>query len=226
MSGEFSADGVLAALRSAPVKSPGGGRCVMVIAARRGEGVSTVARAIAQSAGPGTVYAIDLDLRRNALAKSFAADGPQFGPRIDGKLNGATFFDVLNVRGVSLSVPAFSYHRIGRSRLYVGAFDARAMPEGGRVLISADADYWYAGRAGGAHVIVDAPALERTHVGLRVAKHMDGVVLVVGSDEGAAPAAMAAKTEIEAAGGHLLGLVYTGASGPVLAMDRLMRQAS
>jgi hypothetical protein len=99
------------------------------------------------------------------------------------------------------------------------------MPKGGRVLISSEPDYWCAARAGGATVIVDAPALERSAIGLRVARHMDGVVLVVGADAGAAPAAMAARTEIVAAGGTLIGLVYTNASGPAVALDRLLAQA-
>ncbi|MEJ0059736.1 MAG: hypothetical protein WDM79_09265 [Terricaulis sp.] len=50
-------------------------------------------------------------------------------------------------------------------------------------------------------------------------------MLVVGADAGAAPAAMAARTEILAAGGSLLGLVYTNASGPVVALDRMLAQA-
>jgi Mrp family chromosome partitioning ATPase len=221
----FSVDGVIGAMRAQPPKSAGGGRAIMVIAARRGEGASTVARAVAGAAGPGTVYAIDLDLRRNALARAFALDSPPLGPRIDGRLNGAAFHQIVTESGVPCaeSVPAFSYHRIGR--LYVGAFDARALPQGGRVLISAASDYWRAARAGGGTVVVDAPALERSAIGLRIARHMDGIVLVVGADAGAAPAAMAARTEILAAGGTLLGLVYTNASGPVMALDRLLAQA-
>ncbi len=223
----FSADGVVNALRAQLPKSPGGGRALLVIAARRGEGASTVARAVAGAAGPGTVYAIDLDVRRNALARAYALDGPALGPRIDGRLGGAAFHQIVTQTGAPCAetTPAFSYHRIGRSRLYVGAFDSQGMPQGGRVLISSEPDYWRGARAGGATVIVDAPALERSAIGLRVARHMDGVVLVVGADAGAAPAAMAARTEILAAGGSLLGLVYTNASGPVVALDRMLAQA-
>jgi Mrp family chromosome partitioning ATPase len=75
-------------------------------------------------------------------------------------------------------------------------------------------------------MIVDAPALERSQVGLRVAAHMDGVVLVVGADAGGAPAALAAKQNLLSAGANVLGIVYSKASAPVVVMDRLLRQAS
>ena len=220
----FSVDGVLAALAAQPARSRGGGRCVMLIAARRKEGVTTAACAVAQAAGPGSVYAIDLDLRRNALAKALSAAGA-LGPRIDGKLNGVSFYDLHGAENIVIAEPrpAFSYHRVGRSRVYAGMFDARLLPKGARVAVSARADYWDAARAGGAAVVVDAPALERSHLALRVARHMDGVVLVVGADPGAAPAAMRAKTLLAGAGANLIGLIYAGATAPVMAIERLLR---
>ena len=54
---------------------------------------------------------------------------------------------------------------------------------------------------------------------------MDGVVLLVGGEPGDAPAAVAAKEALVAAGANLIGLVYAGASAPVIAIDRLLRQA-
>jgi hypothetical protein len=55
---------------------------------------------------------------------------------------------------------------------------------------------------------------------------MDGVVLVVAADDaGAAPAALAAKAALVAAGANVIGLIYSGASTPVLTIDRVMRQA-
>ena len=186
--------GVFDALAAQPRKSPGTGRAIMFIAARRGDGVSTIAKAAAETAGPGAVYAIDLDLQRNALARAFAADEAPLGPKIDGALAGASFYSLVTSDGRTMpeTAPVFSYHRVGRTRTYVGAFDGRLVPAGGRVYVSAMPDYWHAARAGGATAIVDAPALERSHVGLRIAAHMDGVVLVVGSDAGSAPAALAA----------------------------------
>lgn len=215
----FSVEGVLDALAMQPRR--GNGRAIMLVAARGGEGVTTAARAVAHAAGPGAVYAIDLELARNDLARMLGADGV-LGPRIDGALNGVNFH---SVRGMPQAPRAFFYHRVGRSRVYAGVFDMRALPKGARVGISARPDYWDAARAGGAFVVVDAPALERSSVALRVAPHMDGVVLVVGAGEGAAPAAVAAKAALQGSGANLMGLVYSGAAAPVIAIERLFRQA-
>lgn len=223
----FSLDGVFDALNAQPSRSAGPGRCVMFVSARKGEGVTTISHAAVKAAGPDTVYAIDLELRRNALAKAFKDSGDALGPRINGRLNGTSFYKIADGLGqiVEEARPAFSYHRLARSRLYVGVFDGRLVPEGGRILISSGPDYWNAARAGGAVVVVDAPALQRSQIALRVCAQMDGVVLVVGDDAGAAPAAIAAKADLLAAGANLIGLVYAKASAPVMAMDRLLRRA-
>lgn len=220
----FSVEGVLDAL--AMQEARGGGRSVMFVAAKRKQGVTTAARAVAEAAGPGAVYAIDLDLKRNAFAKVLSEAGA-LGPKIDGKLNGVSFYGLrgANNAPVAEAAPAFNYHRVGRSRVYAGVFDARAVPGGARVVVSSAPHYWDAARAGGAFVVIDAPALERSQVALRVAPHMDGVVLVVGAEPGAAPAAMAAKAALTAAGANLIGLVYSGATAPVMAIERMMRQA-
>jgi hypothetical protein len=222
----FSVDGVLAALAAQPHRSRGEGRAVMFIAARRKEGVTTAARAVAEAAGPGAVYGIDLDLKRNALARAFAANA-QLGPKIEGRLNGVSFYAACAANGAVLheTMPAFAYHRVGRSRVYAGVFDANLLPPNSRVIVSSAPHYWDAARAGGATAIVDAPALERSNIGLRVARNMDGVVLVVGADAGAAPAAMAAKQDLVDAGANVIGLVYIGATAPVMAIERLLRQA-
>lgn len=222
----FSVAGVLDALNAQPARAPGGGRALLVVSARRGEGVTTVARAVAEATGPGAVYAVDLDLKRNGLAKALS-ETATLGPKIEGRLGGVAFY---SVRGPGASViretaPAFSYHRVGQSMVYAGVFDARLLPRSARVAVSGRPDYWNAVRAGGASVVIDAPALERSEVALRVAPHMDGVVLVVGADAGAAPAAIAAKTALVNAGANVIGLVYAGAEAPVVAMERLLRQA-
>lgn len=226
MSASFSVDGVLAALRQQPGRIPGDGRAVMFVAARRGEGVTVVANAVALAAGPGAVYAIDLDLKRNALAQALSQAAP-LGPKIDGRLSGVSFYAVYgaNRRLLHEVVPAFSYHRVGRSHVYAGMFDAASLPLGARVAIANGPAYWNAARAGGATVVVDAPALERSDLALRVARHMDGVVLVVSGSQGAAPAAMQAKTALAKAGANLIGLVYSGATAPAMAVERLLRQA-
>jgi hypothetical protein len=222
----FSVDGVLDALNAQPQRSGGDGRAIMIISARSKEGVTSVARAVAEASGPGAVYGIDLDLKHNALARALMTRGA-LGPKMDGRVDGVSFYGVKAPTGAMIAerTPAFSLHRVGQTRMYAGLFDARALPHGGRVVISTAPHYWNALRASGAVAVVDAPALERSQVGLRVAAAMDGVVLVVGADAGAAPAAMAAKDALVNAGANLLGLVYAGATAPVMAIERLLRQA-
>jgi len=222
----FSVEGVFAALAVQPRRSAGGGRAIMFVSARRYGGVTTAARAVALAAGPGAVYALDLDLKRNAFATALSEIEP-LGPKIEGRLNGMTFYSVRGANSALLleANPAFSFHRVGRSRICAGVFDAWLLPAGGRVVISSAPHYWDAVRAVGATAVVDAPALERSDLALRVARNMDAVVLVVGSEAGAAPAAMAAKDAIVAAGANLIGLVYSGATAPVMAIERLLRQA-
>jgi len=227
---EFPVDGVYAALAAQPFRGRGRGRAVMLVAARRGEGVTCAARAVALGGAGASTYAIDLDLKRNALAKSLGAEVAPLGPPIDGTLNGAAFYALRDAQGrvIEERHSVFSYRRVGRTRAYAGVFDAASLRPGVRVTISSSGDYWDAVRAGGATAVVDAPALERSRIALRVAPHMDGVVLVVGADRGAAPRALAAKDALAAAGANVIGLVYAGAAAPapVAAIERLLRRSA
>jgi hypothetical protein len=200
----------------------------MFIAARRGEGVSTFVRAAIEATAERTTYCVDLDLRRNALIRTFAAEDIMLGPRMDGRLAGASFYQIQNADGTPIAerTPAFGYHRIGISRAYAGSFDGRVVPPHGRVMIASTPEYWNAVRLGGAIGIVDAPALDRSMVALRVARHVDGVVLVVGDAAGSAPAARAAKEQLEMAGANLLGLVFVGVSNSVIAIDKITRKSA
>lgn len=217
----FCIEGVRDALALQPRKGAGQGRAIMFAAARSGEGVTTFARALALSAGPGAVFAVDLDLKRNNLARVLSADGA-LGPRASGSLAGIS---IHTVRDMERAPEAFFFHRVGATRVYAGLFDLRGLPRGARVGISAAPEYWNAARAGGAFVVVDAPPLDQNSVALRVAPHMDGVVLVVGAGHGAAPAALEAKEALVNAGANLIGLVYSGADAPAIAADRKVRHA-
>ncbi|MDX2275342.1 MAG: hypothetical protein NW206_07800 [Hyphomonadaceae bacterium] len=217
--------GVFAALEAAPTKSFGAGRAIMFVGARRGEGVTSIACAATQTQQTRPVFAIDLDVRRNDLAQRIAARH-RLGPRVDGSLGGVQFCVATDAQGYALAQAAsYSFHRAANARLYVGALEGRALPKRAQVLISSKPDYWDAVRAGGALAIVDAPALSWSKVALRVAPHMDGVVLVVSDDAGAAPAALAAKAELDRAGAQVIGLVYTGAAALAPVLDRVLRQA-
>lgn len=220
----FSVEGILDALAMQPGR--GEGRAIMFVSGRRATGVTTLAQAVTQAAGARAIYAIDLDLKRNALARTLAGKS-RLGPSQDGRIAGQTFYSVRGAHGVLMQErePAFAYHQVAGTRVFAGVFDAQALPHGGRVVVSSAPHYWDAARLSGAMAVVDAPSLDRSQIALRVARHMDGVVLVVGGAPGGAPAATAAKEALTAAGANVMGLVYAGASAPVMAIDRLLRQA-
>ena len=67
---QFSVEGVLDALAMQPRRRAGAGRAIMFVAARKLEGINHRRARRSEAAGPGAVYAIDLDLRRNALGES------------------------------------------------------------------------------------------------------------------------------------------------------------
>ena len=188
--------------------------------------MTSLAQTVAQESGARVVYAIDLDLKRNALARVLAGN-TRLGPRQEGRVAGHTFYSVRGPQGALMQerTSAFSYHQVAASRVFAGVFDARVLPPGGRVVISSAPQYWDAVRTVGAMAVVDAPSLDRSQIALRVARNMDGVVLVVGAERGDAPAATAAKDALVAAGANVIGLVYSGATAPVMTIERLLRQA-
>lgn len=222
---EVSVGLIVDALHAQAPRSNGTGRAVMIVASRANEDAVGVAHSVAEASAPGSVYAIDLDVRRNGLARSFKATAEALGPRIDGALNGATLWAAIGPSGHAVRDQAvYCYHRIGRSHLFVGALNPRAIPAGGRVAISTSPFYWDAVRTGGATAVVCAPPLSDSEIALRVARYMDGVVLLIGSDAGSAPAALAAKNMLDRAEANVIGLVYAGASKHVMAVERLRRQ--
>ena len=127
--------------------------------------------------------------------------GDKLGPRLSSVVSGLNFYAPVDAQKRILrnAPPSYFYHRVGRSRLFVGALDQSALANGWQIWISDRSDYWDAARASGAAMVVDAPALERSQAGLRVARHMDGVVLVVGAQAGSVPAALAAKSALQGA---------------------------
>lgn len=216
----FSVEGVLDALAAQPFRGRGAGRALMLVTARGGEDDAIAAAcALALACTSTNVYAIDLNLKRNGLAAALSKHSP-LGPKQSGDIQGASLF-----AADSPARPAFGFHRVGATRVRAGVFDARIVPAHARVTISAKADFWDAIRAEGSAAIVNALSLERSAVAARVARHMDGVVLVVSDDAGAAPAATHAKQKLAEAGANLLGLIYAGADASGVLIERALRRA-
>lgn len=213
MSAPIDTEGLLQAIGALKPKREGAGRVIMLTSGRRGEGVTGVACALVQAAGPESVLALDLDLRGNRLARALAEK--KLGEAISGDLGGVSLCTLLDSAGARIDAEALSYRQVGRSNVRVGVLNARAIPAGAKLRISPGAAYWDAARASGVTLIVDAPAVEQGKASLAAARHMDGIILVVGGGEGAAPAALAAKRALDGAGARTLGIVYAGAQTPL-----------
>lgn len=206
----------------APLRDRGGAN-IMLIAARRGEGVSCIARAIAQTSARTArkpVLLVDLDVARDQH-RTFYEDLDALRLYPDGRLKGASFFRIVN-RGAedAEAMARLQLARVGDSQLYVTTFDAKRMPKGAAIRLEEKDQYWRLAKAGAELTIVDAPALERSRAALPLIPFMDGVVMIVSGEKGSSAQSIALKREIDARGGNLLGIVYTDADPVAIEIER------
>ena len=215
-----------------PSRAGEGGRVVMFVAARPGEGVSSIAASFALLAAQGVrkpAWLIDLDLRRNHAFNTFAV-GPfakpfgGVGPPYSAALRTQPFFSIEpEDTGKKDDFGVFTAHRVGETRLMVTQFDAARLQPGQTIRIRAQPDYWAAVRAATDWAIVDAPAIQRASAALALVAQMDAVVLVVRADHGDAAEVDAARRAIEAHGGRIAGLVVNRLRPDARFADRLVR---
>jgi Mrp family chromosome partitioning ATPase len=205
----------------ASLGAPAGGRAriVQVIAARRGEGASTVARELAAHAARRAargVWLVDLDLlgapQHEALNREAGRYGA-LGEPAAASPDGSTFFTVQPPARTADGTPwpdarYLEARRVGSARLWVTRFRAEALRGRQSVHIRPNADYWNAMRAHADLVVVDAPSPERSQAGLMVAPFMDQIVMVVAADEPDVKAPARLRDAVAAAGGQVSGLFF------------------
>lgn len=216
--------------RTVPVE---GGQMVMFVAAREGDGTSSIAASfsmLAASKVRRAAWLIDLDLSRNGQFRSFEkGDAGRVlgrpGRAYDASLNQAQFYSVtpqaVGPNGQVATPKLLNLHPIGQSRLLVSRFRNEDLRTGQRVRMRTQPAYWRAVRAAADWTIVDAPALERSGAGLVVASQMDAVVLVIQADRTPAEDARALRREVEAHGGRCAGVVLNRTGGDARLLDRL-----
>lgn len=212
--------------------STDGGRTVMFIAARSGEGVSSVATAfslLAAEQARRPVWLIDLDLKRNHLFNSFAV-GPfaeafgGVGPPYSAALKTQPFFSVdPEPQEAAQSLGLFTAHRVGETRLMVTQFDATRLSARQSIRIKTQPAYWQAVRASTDWAVVDAPALELASAGLAIASQMDKTVIVVKADDTSPNDVETVRREIEAHGGRVAGIVLNREKSDARFVDRILR---
>jgi hypothetical protein len=197
---------------------PGGrGRLIEFIAAREGEGVSTIARAFAFYAARQLrrrVWLVDLDLMGQTQAAAIARNPRHYGDLgqpAAATPDGSMFFSVQPPlrRPDGRPWPDARYissHAVGGAGFWVTRFRREAMRGRQGVHVLPAPDYWKALRRHADLVVVDAPATARSQAGVTVAPFMDDVVLVVAADEGDASAPGELRDDLAAVGAPLAGL--------------------
>lgn len=215
-------------------QTPGdeGGRSVMFMSARSGEGASSVAASFALLAAENArraVWLVDLDLKRNNMFNAFAV-GPfahafgGVGPPYSAALKAQPFFtiepeDPKATEGLGL----FTAHRVGETRLMVTQFDSARLKPSQSLRIRTQPAYWQTVRAVTDWAVIDAPALELAGAGLAVTSQVDRTVIVVRADETSPADVETLSREIEAHGGRVGGVVLNRQSGDARVADRFAR---
>jgi len=207
-----------------------GGRSVMFMSARSGEGVSSVAASFALMAAENArkpVWLVDLDLKRNHLFNAFAV-GPfaeAFGgvvPPYSAALKTQPFFSIEpDDPEATVGLGLFTAHRVGETRLMVTQFDASRVKPGHAIRIRTQPQYWQAARGAADWAVVDAPALELAGAGLAIASQMDRTIIVVRADDTTPDDVDAVRREIERHGGRVGGVVFNRVKRDARFFDRL-----
>lgn len=197
----------------------GRARVIQVIAARRGEGTSTVARELAFFAATRagrSVWLIDLDLLASPQINHIAVEPQRFGQLGEpaaASPDGSMFFTVQPpARGADgeawPDARYLSAHRVGQARWWVTRFRREALRGRQTVHVLPSADYWNALRKFADVVIVDCPPPERSQAGLTIAPFMDQTIMVVAADEPDVKAPAQLRDAIAGAGGQVSGLFF------------------
>ena len=191
-----------------------GGRALMFISAREGEGTSSVAASFALMAAARAArmsWLVDLDLGENplytAFSKGILKGIGRPGHPLDASLALQQIYSVPGSETVPAMSKLLTAHQIDGLRLLVTRFRNERLAPGQRVRMQAAPGWWGALRLSADWAIVDAPSLSRSPAGLTYAPLMDGVFLVVQADGTGAAEVDDLRRAVEAAGGMVAGVV-------------------
>ncbi len=203
-----------------------GARVLQVLAARDGEGTSTVARELARAVAPRSrrgVWLVELDLLAGAQFDAVAAAPDlygELGDPVPAAPGGETFFhvDPPVVGADGRTWPDAAYldaYPVGEARFWLTRLRREALKPGQRVELTGARDYWEALRPHADWVIVDAPAVQRSRAGLLMAPAMDATFLVVSAEHGDPRGPIHVRDALAAAGGHCSGVVLNRSAKPL-----------
>jgi Mrp family chromosome partitioning ATPase len=205
----------------------GAGAAVMFMGARRGDGISIVARSFAElsaSRAARSVWLLDLDFFADAQFEALGGKGGRFAGPFDMTFGRMPFWRASpRAPDGSQGEGAVVGFRTRTDKLFVSRFNKSALGQDQKLQVAPAPDYWRAVRSNVDLTIVDAPALEQSRAGLALVADMDGVVLVIDAENGDVRDAIEMRDEILGRGGRCLGIVVSEA-GRKLSKRPIKRQ--
>lgn len=199
--------------------APGRARLIQFVAARRGEGTSTVAREFARFAARRagrSVWLIDLDLMAAGQHAALSADPGRFGDMggpVAASPDDSAFFTVQppQTDPDGAAIPDARYlvaHGLKGARMWVTRFRTEALKGRQTVQITPGAAYWSIMRNHADLLVIDSPSIDRSQAALAVAPFMDQTVLVVAADQADPKPPAMLRDAIGAAGGRCAGVFF------------------
>ncbi|MDO1560334.1 hfsB [Brevundimonas sp. 2R-24] len=200
----------------------GRGRVLLFVAARSGEGTSTVAREFARLAAVRArkpVWLVDGDVREPRQQAEVAAEPDRFGAlgrEASASPDGSAFFAIhprlKDREGKPLPPGRLLTARpcLG-GRLWVARVRTDRLSPSHRLEAVSAPGYWNLMRGHADTVVVDCPAADRSDLALTLAGTADQVVQIVSADASEANDHALLRAELEAAGARMAGLVFNRA---------------
>jgi Mrp family chromosome partitioning ATPase len=193
----------------------GAGAAVMFMGARRGDGVSAIARSFAKlsaSRAARSVWLLDLDFFADQQFEALGGNSGRFGGPFDMTFGRMPFWKASpRAPDGSQGEGAVVGYRSNTDKLFVSRFNRAALLGDQKLQVAPAPDYWRAVRNSVDMTVVDAPALEQSRAGLALVADMDGVILVIDNDNGDVRDAIEMRDEVIGRGGRCLGIVVSGA---------------
>lgn len=204
-----------------------GAPSIMFVAARSGEGTSSMAASFALIAAEHvtrTAWLVDLDLMGNAAHQAFDRGFldklARPGRAYDASLGCPPIYQ-LDPAGAGGSAKLLTACPVTGTRLLVTRFRTERLAPGQRAHLRPEPGWWKALRRSSDWVIIDSPALDRSDTSLDVAGDVDGVVLVVQAEVTGAEEVAAAQFAIESRGGRVIGVVLNRMRGDARLAGRI-----
>ena len=207
--------------------APGAGRTrvVQIVAARRGEGSSSVARELARYASHRamrSVWLVDLDILSGAQYSAISTESERYGrlgPAASASPDGSMFFTLRppakSRDGAAIPDARYlSAHQVGEARWWVTRFRSEGLRPGQKLHVLSDPRYWSTLRKHVDLIVVDCPSIDRSKAALTLARNMDQTVIVVSAEEPDVRPPAALRDALTEAGASIAGLFFNRAGAP------------